>query len=634
MSTLSKPHVTKLFKNKLDNYASLKKSIGRREAETFKVKLAAFKKSISGLFDISACKCTDFTSCACPKEKKVPIKERLFIVDQRSERKMYIRQIDQQVTKQLEKSLQRKLNKKICPTHNALQQDEPTVGAEPDSSSASSSNEDSDYEVPWRLKYSSAETNPLQNVAVACDRTGVSNRAAAMIVTAALHDINSGSPNIIDRNKVSRERKKSRVQSIGSTDYGNVTSLYYDGRKDRTLVMERSAEKLARKEIIEEHITVLAEPGSRYLGHFSPTSGNAKDIADGLFAFCEEKQIDVTRIDSFGCDGTNVNVGWKSGILRRLEKKLKRPLHWIICQLDSNELPLRHLLIQLDGKTSGPRQFTGPIGRLLYETNFENLPIVDFQPIPAEVIEIDENYSTDLSSDQRYLFEMYEAVSTGVCKSSLASQKPGVMAHSRWLTTASRALRVYVSTEDPPENLKLLVLYVMQVYTPMWFTIKRQHDISHATLHVFETISKCQMLPLKVREIVIPVVERNAYGAHPESILCAMISSSDKKYRELAWRRILRCREKNISSSVVRNFRVPKLNIKASSYVELIDWSEIPGSEPVFTASVTTDYIKEMIRKRTFLDLKIPALPCHTQSVECHIKLVTEASSSRMRSFK
>ena len=308
--------------------------------------------------------------------------------------------------------------------------------------------------------------------------------------------------------------------------------------------MERSAERRARKEIIEEHITVLAEPGSRYLGHFSPTSGNAKDIADGLFAFCEEKQIDVTRIDSIGCDGTNVNVGWKSGILRRLEEKLKRPLHWIICQLHSNELPLRHLLIQLDGKTSGPRQFTGPIGRLLYETNFENLQIVDFQPIPADVIEIDEGYSTDLSSDQRYLFEMYQAVSTGVCQPSLASRKPGVMADSRWLTTASRALRLYVSTEDPPENLKLVVLYVMQVYTPIWFRIKRQHDISHATLHVFETILKCQMLPLKVRDIVIPVVERNAYGAHPESILCAMISSSDKKHRELAWRRILRCREK------------------------------------------------------------------------------------------
>jgi len=40
--------------------------------------------------------------------------------------------------------------------------------------------------------------------------------------------------------------------------------------------------------------------------------------------------------------------------------------------------------------------------------------------------------------------------------------------------------------------------------------------------------------------------------------------------------------------------------------------------------------MKEMISKRKFIDLEIPALPCHTQSVERHIKLVTEASSSSM----
>ena len=184
----------------------------------------------------------------------------------------------------------------------------------------------------------------------------------------------------------------------------------------------------------------------------------------GFLHFVRKSRLMSLGLTPLGATALTSMLVWKSGILRRLEEKLKRPLHWIICQLHSNELPLRHLLIQLDGKTSGPRQFTGPIGRLLYETNFENLQIVDFQPIPADVIEIDEDYSTDLSSDQRYLFEMYQAVSTGVSKPSLASQKPGEMAHSRWLTTASRALRVYVSTEDPPENLKLVVLYVMQVY--------------------------------------------------------------------------------------------------------------------------------------------------------------------------
>ena len=42
------------------------------------------------------------------------------------------------------------------------------------------------------------------------------------------------------------------------------------------------------------------------------------------------------------------------------------------CQLHGNELPLKHLLIHLDRKTNGTPKFTGPIEKLLNETNFEN----------------------------------------------------------------------------------------------------------------------------------------------------------------------------------------------------------------------------------------------------------------------
>ena len=76
---------------------------------------------------------------------------------------------------------------------------------------------------------------------------------------------------------------------------------------------------------------------------------------------------------------------------------------------------------------------------------------------------------------------------------TLASRKPGEMAHSRWYTTASRALRVYVSTEEPTSNFKQVVQYVMMVYIPMWFPIKRNHTISQAPLHVFDILSKCQI---------------------------------------------------------------------------------------------------------------------------------------------
>ena len=199
------------------------------------------------------------------------------------------------------------------------------------------------------------------------------------------------------------------------------------------------------------------------------------------------------------------------------------------------------------------------------------------------------------------------------------------MAHSCWLTTASRALRVYVSTEKPTSNFKQVVQYIMIVYTSMWFQIKRNHTISQAPLHVFDTLSKCQKLPSQFREIVIPVIQRNAFGAHRKSILASTVSSTNLNHNELAWRRILCSSEQRVSDGRIRQLRVPKLNINANSYINLIDWTDTIISEPSFTYSVTTSEIKEMIDSKAFSEFKIPELPCHTQNVERHIKLVTEA---------
>ena len=209
---------------------------------------------------------------------------------------------------------------------------------------------------------------------------------------------------------MSRARQKTRLQNVNSKEYENVASIYLDGKKDRTMVLAESGAKKARKEIIAEHITVLLEPGCKYLGHIVPPSGPVENIANGLFVFCVDKRIDVSKINSIGCDGTNTNVGWKSGAIKRLEEKLERLLHGIICQLHSNELPLRHSLIHLEGKTSGPCQFTGPIGKLLHDTEFEQHQIVDFEPIQAN---ISADCITDLSSDQQYLLKLHRAVSSG-----------------------------------------------------------------------------------------------------------------------------------------------------------------------------------------------------------------------------
>ena len=191
----------------------------------------------------------------------------------------------------------------------------------------------------------------------------------------------------------------------------------------------------------------------------------------------------------------------------------------------------------------------------------------------------------------------------------------------------SRALRLHISTEKPSCNFKLVVQYIMMVYTPMCFKIKRNHTISQAPLHVFDTHFKSQKLPSQAGEFVIPVIERNAFGVHHESILAAMVSRTNLNHNEVVWRRILRSEEQNVSDERIRQLQVPKLNINANSYIDLIDWTDTIVSEPSFTASVMSNEIKKKIKSKTFSEFKIPELPCHTRSVERHIKLVSETSS-------
>ena len=115
------------------------------------------------------------------------------------------------------------------------------------------------------------------------------------------------------------------------------------------------------------------------MGHVSLTSAPAQSIKEAICKFLNDRNVHLSKLLVVGCDGTNVNTGIHNGVIRQLEELCGRPLQWAICQLHSNELPLRHLMDHLDGKTSGPRGFSGPIGKKL--ANCEDLPIVNYELI-------------------------------------------------------------------------------------------------------------------------------------------------------------------------------------------------------------------------------------------------------------
>jgi hypothetical protein len=351
----------------------------------------------------------------------------------------------------------------------------------------------------------------------------------------------------------------------------------------------------------------------------TPSHSTAKEIQKSKSEFFSARYHDTQRLLAVGCDGTATNTGKIGGIIRLIEHDLNKPLQWLICQLHANELPLRHLMNKVDGNTNGPLGFSGPIGQQL--SHCQTMSVIEFEKIETELPEITK---IELSTDQRYLFDICHAVSTGHCPEDLALKDPGKMAHSRWITTANRILRLYVSTTNPTTQLHMLAEYVAKVYAPMWFKIKFKPSCKDGARHVFETVHRVQGLPQQVKQVVEPVIQRNAYFAHPENLLLSMLSDQRMHIRELGLRRILKAR--TVNSRKIRKFDIPKLNFAAQDYTDLIDWQNVTVTSPPLLMKVPDDEVKASILSGNPLEFE--KLPCHTQAVERCIKLVTEASTA------
>jgi hypothetical protein len=408
-----------------------------------------------------------------------------------------------------------------------------------------------------------------------CDRYGVSYRAGAAIASATLHDVKS--PHIVDHSKLRRERQRRREILLKRQKINSIEALYFDGRKDKTMCFVKKEKKIYRHFKVEEHITLVQEPGSIYISHITPPSGTAEDIEVTMFTYLN-REYSLNKLMAIGCDGTNVNTGRKNGIISRIEKRIKKPLQWLICQLHANELPLRHLFKFIDGSTSGPNEFSGPIGKELQ--NCHNMPITTFVVIEVQLPDL---LTSGLSTDQKYLYEICLAIASGRVPNDLARRNPGKMSHARWLTTGSRILRLYVATKNPSPNLVTLATFVIKVYAPTWFKIKYNSSCCDGARNLWFLTHNSRYLPDELKAVVDPVIQRNAYFSHPENLLLSMLTDDDRKIRELACRRILKARSLNGSKgSIPRTFEIPVINFESDVYYDMIDWqsAELKLTEP------------------------------------------------------
>lgn len=640
--TVTKQRIGQMLDSYHSKYRNLLKSYkARKNKPFFLTHINKFRENSKVLFDIAACKCAA-QKCTCEKEKKVPQIELKFLNDQRGERQMMISSVDNKTTHALQKRMERRAaeqkrhegepepsTSRTIVLTDSSPSTSATSGEDSDLESTAHSNIDAHLNIDAHSNSEPTKHSSLSSLALICDRTGVSDRTAAAIASSTLKDHGfislQDKSKVIDRSKIRRARSKMRSKVVREAE-DNIEkqpiSIFFDGRKDKTLVQVTKGNKFAKEVVEEEHITILQEPNSNFMGHTSPTSGSSENISSALFECFQSIGIDTSELCAVGCDGTVINTGAKNGVITRIEKHLGRPVHWIICQLHGNELPLRHLITKLDGPTTGPSGFTGPIGKQI--SNCELMAIVKFSKIESEEIVTEED--DNLSTDQKYLLEAFEAVKSGTCPEDLSFRNPGNISHSRWLTTANRLLRLYMATQSPSNTLTLIVQYIMKVYVPIWFTIKRSVTVTEGSKNLFKAIKCTRSMPDEILKIVFPVIQRNGYFGHPENVLLTMICDEKKHIRQLGWRRILKAREADTDEDI-RTFQIPPLNFQAEYYYEMINWQTAKTTEPPCTTKFSNDELKNLIQTGDAFESQFNSIPCHTQAVERTIKLVTEASS-------
>ena len=257
-----------------------------------------------------------------------------------------------------------------------------------------------------------------------------------------------------------------------------------------------------------------------------------------------------------------------------------------------------------------------------------NLPIVDFVPIHSEIDSyVNSNILSDLSTDQRKLYEYCIGISKGFISPKYSIKKPGPVYHARWLTLALRIMMVYARVKNPTDELCTITKYIVQVYCPMWFAHKRSGLYKDAPRLLHKTIELVKNQADNIQQIVFQNLQGNSYCCLQENFLYSMLQDDEKDIRAQAIKQVLHIRQsREVNPEVKPKIKaklIMPINFNAYTWSSLVDVSLIEVEPPtsILISSFELENALQTSKKPILTDL-----PNNSQSVERSVKLVSEAS--------
>ena len=147
------------------------------------------------------------------------------------------------------------------------------------------------------------------------------------------------------------------------------------------------------------------------------------------------------------------------------------------------------------------------------------------------LVYIPDDIATKLSTDSSVACKLPHVVFQGKLEPEVASLLCGSLCHSRWFTAGLRCLMLYMSkynlSEHDKKVMKQLSPWVTQVYLPMIFLIKVKRHIHDGPGNVLTLFRLWRQESKKAKEASELYMLSEAWCAHPEPLLVALLCSSD-----------------------------------------------------------------------------------------------------------
>ena len=387
-----------------------------------------------------------------------------------------------------------------------------------------------------------------------------------------------------------------------------------------------------------EKMTFTNQINGTYLDHVILSNGTGVHIAHQTYEILK-KYNSTESLLSVHSDGCVIHCGHRKGAIRHLENILNRPLQYLICALHLCELVFEKLFKHIDGGLTGPDSYSGPIGaQISRKGGLQRAPMANFNPIVSQVPEVEEEYLNN--NDVKKFYVMCQIIHNGpknVTKAQMSSFQGhlGRVNSARWVTSCTNTLAYYAQTENPSDELILIVKIILNLYGPVLFSIKKNWQFFMGTKHYFKILTLSRDLLQtnypELHNLVLSTLTTNFYYSHPESILCCMLFDSDEKINKQAIDVIIdvRNRQEKSQNKNVRQFRRPKdhqINFNATNYFNLVNFKDFTlkcFNSPPILSTMTVQQIKEKA-----FDPEILSLSCHSQSVEKAVYLTSLAAEN------